>query len=67
MHLTEGQYIADTVALTITENRVVGLIRLVVANGGMAGTLYRTTLNASTRTGKVEIVGQEDADDETPE
>lgn len=67
LHLAEGQYAADSTALTITEHRVVGLIRLVVANGGVAGTLYRTTVNARTRTVKVEIIGQEDADDEDPE
>jgi hypothetical protein len=43
------------------------LIRLVVANGGVAGTLYRTTVNARMRTAKVEIIGQGDADDEDPE
>lgn len=67
LHLVEGQYAADSTALIITEHRVVGLIRLVVANGGVAGTLYRTTVNARTRTAKVEIIGQEDADDEDPE
>jgi transcriptional regulator with XRE-family HTH domain len=67
LHLAEGQYAAGSTALTITEHRVVGLIRLVVANGGVAGTLYRTTVNARTRTAKVEIIGHEDADDEDDE
>ena len=67
LHLPEGQYVADRKLLTITEHRVVGLIRLVIANGGRAGTLYRTTVNARTRTAKVEIIGQEDSDEEDSE
>lgn len=67
LHLTEGQYAAESAVLTLTEHRMAGLIRLVIANGGVAGTLYRTTVNARTRTAKVEIIGQEDADDEDPE
>lgn len=64
LHLPEGQYSADGALLTITEHRMAGLIRLVVADGGGAGTLYRTTVNARTRTAKVEIIGQEDPDEE---
>ncbi len=63
-HLPQGQYTVDGKILTITDERMVGLIRLVVAKGGSAGTLYRTTVNGRTRTAKVEIIGQEDQDDE---
>lgn len=67
LHLPEGQYAADSTLLSITEHRMVGLIRLVIAKGGGAGTLYRTTVNARMRMVKVEIIGQEDPDDEDPE
>jgi transcriptional regulator with XRE-family HTH domain len=67
MHLPEGQYFADGVLLTITEHRVAGLIRHVVANGGGAGTLYRTTMNARTHTARIDILGQEDLEEDEPE
>jgi hypothetical protein len=67
LHLPEGQYSADGSELTIKEHRVVGLIRLVVANGGGVGTLYRTTVNARTRTAKVEIICLEDLNEESLE
>lgn len=67
LHLPEGDYSADGAVLSITEHRMVGLVRLVMSNGGVAGTLYRTTANARMRTVKVEIVGQEDQDDEDQE
>jgi len=67
LHLPEGQYTADGSMLNLTEQRMVGLIRHVVAKGGGAGTLYRTTANGRLRTAKVEIIGQEGPDDEGPE
>jgi transcriptional regulator with XRE-family HTH domain len=67
IHLTDGQYTAGDAVLTLTESRVVGLIRIVVAKGGVDGTLYRTTLNARTRMAKVVLIGEEDLDDDDPE
>ncbi|WP_408952117.1 sigma factor-like helix-turn-helix DNA-binding protein [Lysobacter sp. Hz 25] len=67
MHLPEGQYVADSTFLTLTEHRMVGLIPLVVANGGGVGTVYRTTVNARMFTAKVEIIGQNDSGDNEPE
>lgn len=67
LHLSEGQYFANGIVLTITEHRVAGLIRLVVASGGNAGTLYRTIMNTRTRTAKVEILGQEDSEEDDAE
>lgn len=67
LHLPEGQYAADGSVLTLTEQRMVGLIRHVVAKGGGAGTLYRTTVNGRLCTAKIEIIGQEDSDDEDSE
>ncbi len=67
LHLSEGHYVAGDTTLTVIEQRIVGLIRLVIEKGGVAGTVYRTTINARIRTAKVEIIGQEDLDDEDPE
>lgn len=64
LHLPEGQYSAGSAKLTITEQRVTGLVRLVIAHGGVAGSLYRTTANSITQMVTVQIIGQADQDDE---
>ncbi|WP_187308493.1 helix-turn-helix domain-containing protein [Lysobacter antibioticus] len=64
LHLSEGQYATNGASLTLTGCRMVGLIRLVIASGGVPGALYRTTVNARARTAKVEIIGRQDSDDE---
>ena len=57
LHLDAGEYDAKGTILTLTENRMVGLIKHVVSQGGEAGTAYRVTANGRTRKALVEIIG----------
>lgn len=63
-YLPEGQYHAGGRVVTLTRNRMAGLVRLVVARGGRAGSVYRTTVNPRQRTIAVQILGQQERDDE---
>jgi transcriptional regulator with XRE-family HTH domain len=67
LHLPDGQYLSNETVLTLVDQRMVGLTRLVLASGGKAGTIYRTTANARSRSVRVEVVGHEDAADEESE
>lgn len=62
LHLLGGDYDAEGTTLTLVDSRIVGLIKLLVAKGGTAGTMYRVTANARIRTMSVEIIGS--AEDE---
>lgn len=57
LHLDPGEYDADGTTLTLTENRMIGLIKHVLSQGGDAGTAYRVTANGRTRRALVEIIG----------
>lgn len=57
LHLDAGEYDAEGAILTLTENRMIGLIKHVVSQGGDAGTAYRVTANSRTRKALVEIIG----------
>lgn len=56
LHLDAGEYDVDGTTLTLTENRMIGLIKHVVSQGGVAGTTYRVTANGRTRKALVEII-----------
>lgn len=57
LHLGEGDYDAGGIMLTLTETRMVGLIKYVVSLGGTAGTAYKVTANGRTRRALVEVMG----------
>lgn len=57
LHLGEGDYDAGGTTLTLTEHRMIGLIKHVVSQGGAAGTAYKVTANSRTRKALVDIIG----------
>ena len=66
IHLPEGQYEAFGETLFLNSGRFVGLVRMMVAAGGVAGTVFKVTANGRSRTAFIEVLAQEDLEDDAP-